>query len=50
MKNTENNSLYGHFVEVKFCKKCPLSNQRLNSTVEFTSESKVKNKEYKFRN
>ena len=31
-------ALYGLPVEVKFCKKCVISNQRPNSTVEFKSD------------
>ena len=37
-------ALYGLPVEVKFCKKCVISNQRPNSTVEFKSDIDEKKK------
>jgi N-acetyl sugar amidotransferase len=39
----KNYSLYGLPEEAQYCKKCVVSNQRPNSTVEFKSSSKTKN-------
>ena len=38
----KNYSLYGLPEEVKFCTKCTISNQRPNSTVEFTAKDNIK--------
>ena len=38
----KNYSLYGLPEEVKFCKKCTISNQRPSSTIEFANKDNIK--------
>lgn len=45
---TINNTFYGLPSEVKFCKKCVISNQRPSSTIEFKSDSGEKKKVINF--
>ena len=40
--NKKNYSLYGLPEEIKFCKKCVISNQRPNNVVEFKSKNNNK--------
>ena len=40
--NKKNYSLYGLPEEIKFCKKCVISNQRPNNVVEFKSKDNQK--------
>tara|TARA_A100001015_G_C14851392_1_gene656624 strand:- start:357 stop:704 length:348 start_codon:yes stop_codon:yes gene_type:complete len=49
MKKKSNHSLFGMPPEVKFCKKCVVSNQRPSSTVEFKQKD-TSNKEGIFFN
>ena len=41
--NKINSSLYGLPINVDFCKKCVMSNQKPNSTTEFKNNIKEKN-------
>ena len=40
--NKKNYSLYGLPEEIKFCKKCVISNQRPNSSIEFKAQNNQK--------
>ena len=42
LKDNKLKALYGLPREVKFCKKCVISNQRPNSDIEFKSEKESK--------
>ena len=48
LKDNKLKALYGLPREVKFCKKCVISNQRPNSDIEFKSEKESKKKVIKF--
>ena len=48
--NMELEAYYGLPSEVRFCKKCVISNQRPSSTVEFKSEKGEKKKVINFNN